>query len=400
MDILRRSEGYLGLGYTDSQQHFLALQVVLILLATFSVILRLFSRRITKAALWLDDYFIIAGLLFCWGIFVTTILYLRDGFDIPFAFAHITEYIKVQLVSVILYICAAYITKASVLLLYFRIFGSGVNSFKTVIYIVGSITAGAFISSFFATLFECTPISHFWNFMGPGTCVNRLALFIATAVINTVLDFTILILPIPSILKLQLSFTRKIQLLFTFLLGTFVGVVSIIRLVYVATQNQKDPNLTQQSVNDITWTTVEVYVAVICACLPTLRPIILKGTSAYNSLASKASRSSNSRIPAGPSSSSSKTSSNRRKYWFGSGGGASKNSSTTNASDFERLHDSPSSSAHNNQHEMMSKPVNGQWRQISSPRGVPRDLEHGRGLGLPAQGIRVDSEMRSSWTTR
>ena len=63
MDILRRSEGYLGLGYTDYQQRFLALQIVLILLATFSVVLRLFSRRITKASLWWDDYFIIAGLV-------------------------------------------------------------------------------------------------------------------------------------------------------------------------------------------------------------------------------------------------------------------------------------------------------------------------------------------------
>ena len=107
------------------------------------------------------------------------------------------------------------------LLLYFRIFGTGViNSFKTVIYIVGSVTLGAFISSFFATIFECTPVSHFWNFMGPGTCVNRLALFTATAVINTVLDFTILLLPIPSILKLQLTLTKKLQLVFTFMLGT------------------------------------------------------------------------------------------------------------------------------------------------------------------------------------
>ena len=60
MDIEPRSPlGYLGQPLTATQQHFLALQIVLVILATIAVGLRLYARNLIKAKLWWDDYTII-----------------------------------------------------------------------------------------------------------------------------------------------------------------------------------------------------------------------------------------------------------------------------------------------------------------------------------------------------
>ena len=60
MDLEPRSPlGYLGQPLTVTQQRFLALQIVLIVLATIAVGLRLYARNLIKARLWWDDYTII-----------------------------------------------------------------------------------------------------------------------------------------------------------------------------------------------------------------------------------------------------------------------------------------------------------------------------------------------------
>ena len=60
MDLEPRTPlGYLGQPLTATQQRFLALQIVLIVLATIAVGLRLYARTLIKARLWWDDYTII-----------------------------------------------------------------------------------------------------------------------------------------------------------------------------------------------------------------------------------------------------------------------------------------------------------------------------------------------------
>ncbi|MCJ1234521.1 hypothetical protein MMC14_002482 [Varicellaria rhodocarpa] len=140
------------------------------------------------------------------------------------------------------------------------------------------------------TLFECTPVSYFWNYLDKGHCINRLALFQATAATNTALDILILLLPVKMIWDLQLNMTKKLQLLFTFLLGTFVCIVSIIRLVAVTTQPKVITDPTTDEVGDITWATTEVYGGIISACLPTFRPILIKGNTVLSSLTSRISK--------------------------------------------------------------------------------------------------------------
>lgn len=53
-----------------------------------------------------------------------------------------------------------------------------------------------------------------------GQCLDKVALYIATGVINIITDLMVLILPIPMVLGLQMQRSRKIMLILLFSLGS------------------------------------------------------------------------------------------------------------------------------------------------------------------------------------
>ncbi|KAI9871072.1 MAG: hypothetical protein M1830_003474 [Pleopsidium flavum] len=94
------------------------------------------------------------------------------------------------------------------------------------------------------------------------------------AILNVLTDFIILALPIPFLWELKASPTRKVQLFGIFGLGGCVCVFGIIRATYVGTASPKDPSW--NDVNGAVWSIIEVCVAVVSACLPTMRPLFSK----------------------------------------------------------------------------------------------------------------------------
>jgi hypothetical protein len=194
------------------------INLTLAILATFAVAGRFWARRVVNAKLWWDDWTILAALILCYGSIAHVVVGINLGLGIPFAYAHISDFLKNGLIYFCLYIVTLATIKFSVLLLYYRIFK--VASFKLVVYIVGFIVAVWATVAFFITLFECTPISDFWSISLTKVphCIDRLMLFDATAASNTILDITILCLPIKMIMKLQLSLSKRIQLMITFML--------------------------------------------------------------------------------------------------------------------------------------------------------------------------------------
>ena len=65
----------------------------------------------------------------------------------------------------------------------------------------------------------CIPVAKFWDPTIAGTCINFNIFFLVNSIIETILDFVILVLPIPMILGLQLSRHNKVVLSGIFLLG-------------------------------------------------------------------------------------------------------------------------------------------------------------------------------------
>ena len=108
-------------------------------------------------------------------------------------------------------------TKISILLLYIRIFSF--RKTKTISQLVMAAAAAWTIAFFFGTLFQCFPITALAEPMYKRRCIDTAAFWYAGSITDAVLDFIILVIPIPIVLSLQLPWKQKAAVLFMFLCG-------------------------------------------------------------------------------------------------------------------------------------------------------------------------------------
>ncbi|MCJ1433258.1 hypothetical protein MMC27_002617 [Xylographa pallens] len=148
------------------------------------------------------------------------------------------------------------------------------------------------IAVLFGSIFSCNPTNAFWDFELQGTpgvsCINFQAFYISVAVPNLLTDVLILAMPIRQVWKLQLDRRSKVALTFIFLLGSFVIIASIVRLVSLTHISITDNTYTLVGIAN--WSSIEFAMAVVSASLPTLRPLVNKLTpNSWRNLKSLAS---------------------------------------------------------------------------------------------------------------
>lgn len=120
--------------------------------------------------------------------------------------------------------CMAMI-KIAILSLYTRIFpGSGL---RTLIRVTQGLCVAAAVALFLVNTLQCSPVDFFWKgWTGEmeGSCMDILDATYATTAVNILMDLWIMLLPWPDILKLQLSWRKKVQVIAMFSLGAlYVG---------------------------------------------------------------------------------------------------------------------------------------------------------------------------------
>lgn len=117
----------------------------------------------------------------------------------------------------ILYKFTINLTKTSILFLYLRFF-------REPIYIRLNYSIMAYVliyavCSIFVTLFQCVPVARTFDKSVVGGCINLEGFWYAGAAINVSSDLMILILPLPTIVKMKCPRRQKIGLCFVFLVG-------------------------------------------------------------------------------------------------------------------------------------------------------------------------------------
>lgn len=161
--------------------------------------------------------------------------------------------------------------KTSLILLYYRIF-SVVTWFRHLLLGAFIVCALYFIIDAFVAIFECAPVAFYWNQNIPGGhCIDQNAFYRWNGVANLLIDFGVLGLTMPMIWRLNLARRQKISLSLIFCLGLFACVASIIRVIAFNVVSFTD--ITYTIVQPSIWTTIEQSTGIICACLPTLRPL-------------------------------------------------------------------------------------------------------------------------------
>ncbi|OKL61577.1 hypothetical protein UA08_03268, partial [Talaromyces atroroseus] len=179
---------------------------------------------------------------------------------------------KLLYVFEIFYVINIMTIKISILIMYRRIFTNLSKTFR-----VGSFICGSFVIlwalAFVPTaIFQCTPVSKAWDIDQPGHCISLRIGFFCVALPNVLTDIAILSLPIQVCWQLQ---TRKLYRTFIigiFMLGTFVIGVSIYRFTTLFIYS---PHNVTGTIGPATlWSVIECAVAIICACLPLLVPLV------------------------------------------------------------------------------------------------------------------------------
>ncbi|KAI2642062.1 hypothetical protein GGS21DRAFT_501001 [Xylaria nigripes] len=269
--------------------NIIIISVVFAVLPILAVILRFWARSIKRAGLSLDDYFILPGLLFSLGICINTIIAVTHGGlgshinqdaagNIVFDKRLIT-FLQTEFATQLLSVLSLVFTKLSIVLFYRRVFtGHVFTAISSVLLVIISCWG---VSFFFATLLECNPVSEAWHSLY-GTpqhnarCYQYLPMFIATAISNMIVDIAILSVPIPIVWNLHISTKQKVAISGIFLLGAFVVGISIARVYFFYQSSDSYANALDVTVNiapTLYWTELEASIAVISACLPTLRPV-------------------------------------------------------------------------------------------------------------------------------
>lgn len=110
------------------------------------------------------------------------------------------------------------LAKISLIILYHRIMKKQ-KIYVTVLHAITAVVMGYSIAIIFALILACHPVSRNWDSTVDGVCVNRTALYIATAVTNIVTDIALITLPIPLVLRLNMPRSQKVYLFLMFVVG-------------------------------------------------------------------------------------------------------------------------------------------------------------------------------------
>lgn len=130
------------------------------------------------------------------------------------------------------------------------------------------------ISSAMASAFSCKPVSYYWNKNQKGRCINLTTLYFGNGILNTTMDFAILVLPILMIWRnSSLEFNKKISVSVLFLLGGLTCVYSVARLPVIWRLTWSD--VTMSIIPADGWSTIEMNIAVMTSCIPAIKPLFL-----------------------------------------------------------------------------------------------------------------------------
>ncbi|QGA21903.1 hypothetical protein EYB26_009617 [Talaromyces marneffei] len=194
---------------------------------------------------------------------------------------------KATYTFVIFYDSASTAAKSSILT-FFLSLTHGRKVFHFVNYATLFVVAVVGMALILEQIFHCHPLSAAFRFgTQEGHCEGIFASFLASSPYNIITDFAILLLPIPLLTRMTLPFRQKVILVFTFSLAIFVILVDLTRMAFLehnavvqlrlhhgaSVGTVGDEDYTWRFPFAFMWSTVEVNMTLICACVPTLRPL-------------------------------------------------------------------------------------------------------------------------------
>lgn len=164
--------------------------------------------------------------------------------------------------------------KASLLLFFHRMFASSNKALRWTVCFSLCLLFIWIVTFTMVSVFQCTPVSFFWNASASGHCMTsdwtaRTAIGICDAVFNVSTDFLCLLAPFHVLRRLQLARGKKACLALVYLIGGCIVVMTVIRLLYqIGTPSMTSSDALFAAFTPTLLLIIETNLAIACATLP------------------------------------------------------------------------------------------------------------------------------------
>ncbi|KAI0484076.1 hypothetical protein GGR56DRAFT_679495 [Xylariaceae sp. FL0804] len=272
--------------------------VVLMAFATLFVSLRIYTRHAIMNQLWLDDYLAMVALasMLC----TSTLADVQTAYGLGChlwdlkSLAETYKFWKIFYLTSVLYNVALLFLKLSLFFQYYRLIQQVpkyTHIYLGIMAVVASWSIAQvlvfafqwFVSSFIppvpsspkgANVPSSTPVEKNWTTTNSGHCLDRTALVWINSLGNIVTDTIVLLLPLPVVLRLNLTRQQRWEVIPIFGLGFVTCVISICRLVFYTMMSE---DVSYSFVGVVIWGQAELTSGLICSALITLRPLVRIG---------------------------------------------------------------------------------------------------------------------------
>ncbi|KAG9252673.1 uncharacterized protein F5Z01DRAFT_222132 [Emericellopsis atlantica] len=245
-------------------------------LAVLFVFQRIYVRAVIQKTIRLEDACL--GVSYVFSVVLQTLI-IRDfargvmgthGWEMPIT--KFALFVRALYLLPILYNPVQCGAKMALLLVYRRL--APQKWFHVAVWFTGFVVVGSSVAITFVTIFPCRPTQAAWDMtITDSECIDRNAVYKATAALGAVTDTMVLAVPIPVVIPLQISMRQKIGLIAFFGIGGVTVFTSVMRLVALI-NSMGDEDQSWGGGPVLLWIFAEANLSVICASLTTIKPFI------------------------------------------------------------------------------------------------------------------------------
>ncbi|GIK00943.1 hypothetical protein Aspvir_004973 [Aspergillus viridinutans] len=241
--------------------------------------LRCFVRfRLTHAA-GCDDYIMVAAMFFNIGFGTCTILGATFGMGKKLVYfeesmGNFRNAMLCFWLGQLFYVVTSVIVRLSITITLVRLTVDNLHRSILSAATVLSVVAGTIF--FFFTIFECTPVTYYWNRMTEdGHCMNMdglLGIVYMYSAAAAVCDFTIGLLPAFMIGRLKMDRRTKTAVIGILSIGCVASTAVIVRIPFL--HLSKSPEFLYQTTQVSIWSNIETGLGITAGSLMTVRPFL------------------------------------------------------------------------------------------------------------------------------
>ncbi|EXA46307.1 hypothetical protein FOQG_17257 [Fusarium oxysporum f. sp. raphani 54005] len=271
----------------------------LIALSTVVIIARIYLRLVIQKRKLIDSDI---WMILAWAAGITVasfcVTYVHMGVMEPWVDGTLKDYdgnredkefiLKLLWICALPFFTAFYLCKAALLAVYRQVIPVHMHKRRMFLWATALYVALSYIVTMVLPFCVCIPVTRFWSLEPDNKCPHNAAnMFLKTSwALHFAGDVFIFILPWLIVPDLMIKGWLRVGVYLTFLLGIINMVISIVRFneLFIAGANRK-----VSIVEAHFWNTLDLYLGLVIACLPSLRPYfnLAANSRAFSSIRGK-----------------------------------------------------------------------------------------------------------------